>query len=134
MTRVEGAARAWALQSWPLHRLFCKPLVLWGLRLLTCTSEVKTLPWFLHSGPPPLPKVSELKALTLEGHTHVDRAVKKQSIAGGGKTGWGTGLDWEIGTGRCPGGQMADAERALGPGPGQDPGEITRELAVWALV
>lgn len=35
VTRAEGAARAQALaQSRPLHQLFCKPLVLWGLRLL----------------------------------------------------------------------------------------------------
>lgn len=68
-------------------------------------------------------------------HAYVDSGVKKQSIGGGGKTGWGTGLDWEIGTGRCPEGQMADAGRALVPGPGQDTAEIPREeLAVWALV
>ena len=60
VTRAEGAARARALaQSQPLHELFCKPLILWGLRLLTCTSEVKASPWFLHSGPAPLPKVSD---------------------------------------------------------------------------
>lgn len=69
----------------------------------------------------------------LESHAHVDSGVKEQRRSEG--TGRGPVPDWQIGTGRCPEGQMADAGRALVPGPGQDTAEITREeLEVWALV
>lgn len=56
-------------------------------------------------------------------------------MGGGERTGWGTGLDWEIGTGRFPEGQMVGSGTALVLGLGWNTGEMAREeLGVWALV
>lgn len=94
-------AQSWLL-GWPHHQALCQPLLLLGVQLIRKT-EVKTSPWLMREGPPPLPQVSEDigsdSASNSESCVHVDGGVRRQ-IEAGGRTGLGTGLVWEIGTGR----------------------------------
>lgn len=61
-------------------------------------------------------KTTEVKTLlTLESWAPVDSGVRRHSPGRGGGTGWGAGLEWEIGTGRHSEGQMAGAGRSPGP-------------------
>lgn len=106
-------ARSWLL-GWPHHQALCQPLLLLGVQLIRKT-EVKTSPLLMREGPPPLPQVSEdtgsESGSNSESCVRVDGGVGRQ-IEAGGKTGWGTGLLWEIGPGRGLEGQMAGARRS----------------------
>lgn len=86
-----GTATALApAQSWllggPHH-----PLLLLGLGLLICTTELKALPLLMSEGPPPLPKVSEDNevkvVLTLDSCALVDSGVRRQTRQAGAQGG-----------------------------------------------